>query len=139
MDDPLKTPRKILLVADDCSDTREMYARLFYRAGFLTIEAHSGELAVSVARFHLPDVIVLDVLFDGGGITGVTAVRLLRQDAATRGIPIVLVSGYDLGDDAAKSHVEAVVMKPVIPEILVDVVQELVAGRLLRVPPGEMT
>ena len=54
------------------------------------LSATDGNTGVAMAREHLPDVILMDMNLPG--ISGREAQRHLRQDAATREIPIIALS-----------------------------------------------
>src|SRR5438105_8098986 len=53
--------RPIILIADDTTDTRDLYAEYFRTRGFIAITAHDGPAAVQAALEHVPDVIVMDL------------------------------------------------------------------------------
>jgi len=82
-----------ILVAEDNCDSREMMKVLLRSKGYGVIEASDGLQAVEVALTKLPDLILLDLqlpLLDGLNVT-----RNLRQHPKLKGIPIVVISGYD--------------------------------------------
>src|SRR5712691_4845529 len=60
---PRRSPRRrpVILIADDTTDTRELYAEHFRTRGFTVVTAHDGAAAVQVACEHAPDVIVMDL------------------------------------------------------------------------------
>lgn len=81
---------KILLV-DDADLFRQSVTNLLRIRGHEVIEATNGLEGLKLARAHLPDVIVSDVVMshvDGYGMT-----TLLRQHPTTADIPLVLVTG----------------------------------------------
>lgn len=81
---------KILLV-DDADVFRQSVTNLLHIRGHEVIEATNGLDGLKLARAHLPDVIVSDVVMsqvDGYGMTS-----LLRQHPTTADIPLVLITG----------------------------------------------
>ncbi len=81
---------KILLV-DDADVFRQSVANLLRSRGHEVIEAANGLDGVKLARTHLPDVVVSDIVMsqvDGYAMTGV-----LRQHPTTADIPLVLITG----------------------------------------------
>ncbi len=54
------------------------------------LSAADGNLGVALARAHLPDVILMDI--DLPGISGIEALKILRQDMATMHIPVIAIS-----------------------------------------------
>ena len=59
--------------------------------------AVDGEQAVSVARSSQPDLILMDLGLPG--IDGWEATRQLKADAATRHIPIIVLSAHAMTND----------------------------------------
>ena len=54
------------------------------------LSAADGNLGVALARAHLPDVILMDI--DLPGISGIEALKILREDRATMPIPVIGIS-----------------------------------------------
>ncbi|QWP77972.1 response regulator transcription factor [Lysobacter sp. K5869] len=83
-----------LLVADDHAVVREGIRSLLRLApGFVVVaEADDGEDAVAMARMHVPDVVLLDLMMPGIG--GVAAARGIRA-ASPRSHIMVLTSSDD--------------------------------------------
>jgi CheY-like chemotaxis protein len=52
---------------------------------------------VSLARLHLPDIILMDINLPG--ISGLQALKLLREDPLTRSIPVVALSANAMPRD----------------------------------------
>jgi CheY-like chemotaxis protein len=61
------------------------------RAGYEVLTATDGEEAVRVAREKKPDVILLDMLLPK--LTGPDVLKILKQDADTSGISVIVFSG----------------------------------------------
>jgi two-component system cell cycle response regulator DivK len=53
--------KKTILVVEDQEDNRQILRDLLGSAGFLMIEAHDGEQALTVARSQRPDLILMDI------------------------------------------------------------------------------
>ena len=66
----------------------------------LVIEAASAAEAIRRAREEHPDVICLDLIMPD--VDGVQVLRTLKDDPATRGIPVVVVTSRALGDQEAR-------------------------------------
>jgi CheY-like chemotaxis protein len=118
--------RRLVLLVDDCQDTRELYAEYLELSGFDVKEAEDGIVAVDQAVRVLPDVIVMDMSLPR--LDGREAARQLRADERTRSIPLVIISGYDI-DNLPKSDGlwDQYLGKPCPPEKLVSVIGRLVA------------
>ena len=96
-----------ILIADDEPDAIELVAFNLKAAGYEVITASDGEQALKKARSGLPNLIVLDLMLPE--IDGLEVCRILRRDAATRAIPILMLTakaaeidrvlGLELGAD----------------------------------------
>ena len=115
-----------MLLVDDCQDTRELYAEYLELSGFDVKEADDGIVAIDEAVRVQPDVIVMDMSLPR--LDGHEAARKLRADARTKGIPLVMISGYD-ADNLPKNDGlwDHYLGKPCPPEELVTVIGRLVA------------
>ncbi len=65
-----------VLVVDDERPLAEVVAGYLRREGFVVEVAHDGRAAIALARVHVPDLVVLDVMLPG--IDGVEVCRQLR-------------------------------------------------------------
>src|SRR3982751_4323839 len=87
--------RAVLVVEDD-PEINELVGAYVQIAGFSYQSALNGTQAVEKARSHHPALIVLDIMlpdFDGFEVA-----RRLQAEAATRGIPIVMLTALDRDD-----------------------------------------
>ncbi len=64
------------------------------------LSARDGNLGVALARAHLPDVFLMDINLPG--ISGIEALNILRQDNATKHIPIIALSANAMLRDIEK-------------------------------------
>jgi len=100
-----KTP--IILVIDDDEGTRLMLRRILEREAYQVAEAPDGDEGLAACQRVHPDLILLDGMMPR--MTGFEAVKRLREDEATRAIPVLMltalpdlndkVRGLDLGAD----------------------------------------
>lgn len=81
---------KILLV-DDADVFRQSVANLLRSRGHEVIEATNGLDGVKLARAHLPDVVVSDIIMSQ--VDGYAMTSVLRQHPTTADIPLVLITG----------------------------------------------
>lgn len=79
-----------VLVVDDNAENLLLERDLLEVSGFTVVEADCAVSAIAIARVEMPDVIVMDVRLPD--MRGTDAARSLRQDKATRDIPIVFVT-----------------------------------------------
>lgn len=122
-----------IIVADDSATARAVVRATLERAGATVIDAADGAIAVRLALDTLPDAVVLDCGMEG--INGYHACRMLRLEAATREIPILILTE---GDAAAarfwveRAGADACLLKGDGPEALV---QAIDAARRTRRGP----
>lgn len=81
---------KILLV-DDADVFRQSVANLLRTRGHEVIEAADGLEGAKLARTHLPDVVVSDIVMSQ--VDGYAMTSVLRQHPTTADIPLVLITG----------------------------------------------
>jgi CheY-like chemotaxis protein len=82
--------RKKILLVDDSRTALLMTQMLLDKGTFDFVTASDGAEALAKARQEMPDIIVMDVVMPN--MNGFEACRALREDAATKGIPIIMVT-----------------------------------------------
>ena len=112
-------PLTVLLVEDE-RDIADLVRYHVEKAGMRFLHAGDGGAALRLARAELPDVVLLDLMLPG--LDGLEICRQLRRDAATRRLPIIMLTargeevdrvvGLELGADDY-------VVKPFSPRELV--------------------
>jgi CheY-like chemotaxis protein len=86
-----------ILVVEDNEPSRDVLSRRLERRGYRVLLAADGQQAVSNARAGMPDLILMDLGLPG--IDGWEATRLLKADATTRHIPIIVLSAHAMTND----------------------------------------
>ena len=87
----------LVLIVDDNDKNLRLARDVLRFAGFRTVEASSGGEGVSLAAGHAPDVILMDIRLPD--IDGTEAVRQLKADARTAGIPVVALTSLAMKGD----------------------------------------
>ena len=116
---------RVLVVEDDV-DIAGLIRHYLTKAGYAAHVVHSGDSVVQQVRTDQPDVLVLDLMLPG--VDGLQICRMLRSDATTAAVPIIMVTakaedadriaGLELGADDYVS-------KPFNPNVLVARVRAL--------------
>lgn len=127
---PVATPDPVrVLVADDEDDIRGLVCVAVAKAGCTVIASVAdGAVALSTARSDVPDLAVLDVSMPGA--TGLEVCAALREDPATAGIRILLLSAGASHDDVARglaAGADAYLAKPFQISVLVQQITALTA------------
>lgn len=86
-----------ILVIEDETRIRKNIVTILRMEGYDTLEAENGRLGVDLARKHLPDLVICDILMPE--MDGLSTLEELRGDPATVRIPFIfLTSRGDRGD-----------------------------------------
>ena len=81
-----------LLVVDDEKNNRAILTELF-KDQYKILLAKHGVMALDLARKHRPDLILLDVMMPE--LDGYQTLKALKDDEATRGIPVIFITVLD--------------------------------------------
>ena len=90
----LPSSNPVVLVADDQPSKRELVAQHLKTLDdprLVVLEASDGEQAWKLAREHLPDLVVLDVMMPG--MSGWEVCRKIREDVALAHTGVVMLTG----------------------------------------------
>ncbi len=94
-------PQRILIV-DDEVDNRELLKIMLEWEGFESTTAESGEDALAAIADHAPDLVLLDLMMPG--LDGFDVTDRMKQDSATRDIPIMIVTALSDGASEARAR-----------------------------------
>lgn len=118
---------RVLLVEDD-EDNRELMTEVLETAGYEVVTAASGAEGLRRLSEGPMDAVVTDVGMPGMG--GLEVARAAKRLAP--GLPVVVVTGYAEREDirnARGREVDAVLVKPVEPDLLTASLAELLKAR----------
>ena len=124
-DVPASAPLRVL-VADPDAGTRALYQTALRLAGCDVIEASEGRDALTKALVQPPALIISELrlpLVDGYALC-----EVLRRDAATRTVPILIVTAEARAaerDRIRKAGADAVLVKPTPPDAILSAIQRL--------------
>jgi DNA-binding response OmpR family regulator len=122
--------RPIVLVADDDHDILALVSFRLERAGYDVVSAQDGEEALRLAFEHAPDLAILDVMMPK--LDGYEVTATLRQNAATRRMPVILLTARVQEADIARGFeagADDYVKKPFSPQELGARVQAILGRR----------
>lgn len=106
-----------VLVIENEQQTREVLLEFLELEGFETIGAENGLLGVEKAHFHLPDIIICDIVMpklDGYGV-----LKTLRQNIDTAVIPLIFLSDKNTPEELRQGMelgASDYLIKPFAPE-----------------------
>jgi CheY-like chemotaxis protein len=121
----------MVLVADDDPGLRALARVTLTAQGWTVIEASTPEECLALARRHRPEVLLLDVNFEGHRRDGYSVCRELTAAADTQSIRVVLFTARDEPEGRAFASAvgaSAFIVKPFGPLDLADLLQLLRHG-----------
>ena len=93
-----------VLVADDADHLRELVRITLSSQGWHVVETSDPGAVPELVQTAKPDVVLLDVTFEGFNADGFDVCRTLKADALTRDVPVVMLSAHDKAADVAEGR-----------------------------------
>ena len=106
-------PKRVLIVEDNELNMK-LFNDLLEANGYGTIQTRSGVEAVELVRAQKPDLILMDIQLPE--VSGLEVIRWLKDDEATRHIPVIAVTAFAMKGDEEKIRqggCEAYLSKPI--------------------------
>ncbi len=91
---------KTILIVEDEPQNRKLFRDILQFNGYATLEASDGRQGVTLAKEHVPDLILMDMQLPV--MNGMEATRILKQDEQTKGITIVALTANVMPGDKDK-------------------------------------
>lgn len=123
---------KTVLIVEDDAASLDIFATILRHGGYAVLSAQTVAEGVSVAREHIPDLVVVDIGLPDG--LGFGVLHELTDDPATEHIPLVVCTVHVFEKDeqrARRAGSDVFLKKPVEPRELLSHVD-----RLLRAAPA---
>lgn len=108
-----------ILVVDDVDTNRFVLRNIIEEMGHQPVLAENGVQALKIIGHIRPQLIILDVAMPQ--MDGHEFCRIMKENAATRDIPIIFISAFDEPSDIVKGFNlggEDYITKPFIPEVV---------------------
>ena len=121
----------MILIADDHADSRQIAREILELAGHTVVEAKDGAEAILLARFHNPELLLLDLRMPE--VDGWSVARTLRRNPSTARTTIIAYSACVRTSDrehAIAAGCDGFIVKPIPPRDLLAAV-----GGWLMDPP----
>lgn len=109
---------RILVVEDNLKNLKLVRDVLEY-AGYVVVEADTGERGIELATEAMPDLVLMDLQLPG--MDGTETLRRLREIPTTKGIPVVAVTAFAMEADREKALAngfDGFVEKPISVRVL---------------------
>ena len=137
----MSSVRTVLLVDDD-ADFVEMNRILLEQNGYSVRVAYSGRQCLAEVTACRPDIIILDMVMESRE-DGFEVSRELRNSEHTKSIPLVMITSvndsipFHLEPDRTWLPVDALLEKPVEPQLLLTVVDKALNPRDTHAPAND--
>ena len=118
-----------VLIVDDNADIRA-YLRSILQSKYSVLEAEDGRRGLELAREHVPDLIVSDVMMPV--MNGLEFCQQVKKDVVSSHIPVILLTARALEKhqiEGYESGADAYITKPFSPELLLARIDYLLQSR----------
>jgi two-component system, cell cycle response regulator DivK len=88
---------KQILVVEDNDKNMKLFRDVLLATGYRPLEAATGGEAIDLAIAQAPDLVLMDIQLPD--VDGIQALRLLRADVRTAGIPVLAVTALAMEGD----------------------------------------
>ena len=105
---------KTVLIVEDNELNMKLFHDLLDVHGYATLQTRSGMEALSLARKHRPDLILMDIQLPE--VSGLEVTKWLKEDDELRDIPVVAVTAFAMKGDEERIRqggCEAYISKPI--------------------------
>jgi len=93
----LSAAPKTVLIVEDNELNMKLFHDLLEAHGYDTLEARTGPEALTLARKHRPDLILMDIQLPE--ISGLQVTQEIKQDATLADIPIIAITAFAMKGD----------------------------------------
>ena len=108
------SPRKKVLIVEDNDLNMKLFNDLLAANDYDTLQTKNGLEALSLARQHRPDLILMDIQLPE--VSGLEVTKWIKEDDDLRRIPIVAVTAFAMKGDEEKIReggCEGYIAKPI--------------------------
>ncbi|MBC8496755.1 MAG: response regulator [Anaerolineales bacterium] len=118
---------KVMLIDDDVMVV-DLLETLLDLEGFDVITYSMGEDIVESIQSHKPDVILMDVYLrtsPGDGEDGLNLLAQIRENPDLSDTRVIMSSGIDFHIESKESGADGFLLKPYMPEELIDLIKQV--------------
>ena len=108
------TTKKTVLIVEDNELNMKLFHDLLEAQGYAIIQTKDGMEALSLARTHRPDLILMDIQLPE--VSGLEVTKWIKDDDDLRKIPVIAVTAFAMKGDEEKIReggCEAYISKPI--------------------------
>jgi two-component system cell cycle response regulator DivK len=118
---------KTVLIVEDNELNMKLFRDLLEAHGFATLQTRNGIEALSLAREHQPDLILMDIQLPE--VSGLDVTKWLKDDEDLRHIPVIAVTAFAMKGDEERIReggCEAYISKPITVSMFLDTVRQFI-------------
>ena len=120
----------LILIVEDNDKNLKLVRDVLQVKGYETVDAGTAEVGLKIARERSPALVLMDIQLPG--MSGIDALKVLRADPATAGIPVVAITASVMQQDRQeimRAGFDGFIEKPVNLKNLLETVQKAVKGK----------
>ncbi len=105
---------KTVLIVEDNELNMKLFRDLLEAHGYATLQTRNGIEALSLARDHRPDLILMDIQLPE--VSGLDVTKWLKEDDQLRQIPVIAVTAFAMKGDEERIReggCESYISKPI--------------------------
>lgn len=120
----------LVLIIEDNDRNLELVRDILQAKGYRTLEAGTAEDGLEIARGQAPDLILMDIQLPG--MSGIEALKVLRDDPATAALPVVAITASVMKSDRdqiMRAGFDGFIEKPITVRSFLEVVERALQTR----------
>jgi two-component system cell cycle response regulator DivK len=120
---------KTVLIVEDNELNMKLFRDLLEAHGYKTLQTRNGIEALSLAREHSPDLILMDIQLPE--VSGLDVTKWLKEDEHLRHIPVIAVTAFAMKGDEERIReggCEAYISKPITVSMFLDTIRQFIGG-----------
>jgi two-component system, cell cycle response regulator DivK len=121
---------KTVLIVEDNELNMKLFRDLLEAHGYKTLQTRNGIEALSLAREHRPDLILMDIQLPE--VSGLDVTKWLKEDENLRAIPVIAVTAFAMKGDEERIReggCEAYISKPITVSSFLSTVRQFIGDR----------
>jgi two-component system cell cycle response regulator DivK len=118
---------KTVLIVEDNELNMKLFRDLLEAHGYATLQTRNGIEALSLARDHMPDLILMDIQLPE--VSGLDVTKWLKEDDQLRHIPVIAVTAFAMKGDEERIReggCEAYISKPITVSMFLDTIRQFI-------------
>ena len=118
---------KTVLIVEDNELNMKLFNDLLQAHGINTIQTRNGLDAISLAKSHMPDAILMDIQLPE--VSGLEVTKWLKDDDSVKHIPVIAITAFAMKGDEERIReggCEAYLSKPISVQKFLDTVKKFV-------------